>query len=466
MKNASTLIVGAQFGDEGKGKIVDSLVQDEKFDCVVRYNGGNNAGHTIVSDGNTYPLHLIPSGILHPRVSNVIGAGVVVDPHGLVAEMGTLATRGVSCSNLCISDRAHLVMPWHKVIDGHLGKAIGTTARGIGPCYEDRASRRGLRVGDLVNENQKVDRDHFSERFREVATQKNRILTRLYDLPPLKVEEELETVLGLAEQFREAVCDTAELLNRLKNQGKKILFEGAQGCLLDLDWGTYPYVTSSSATLAGCLSGSGSAHIPERRIGIVKAYSTRVGEGPYPGELGDYEAIRVPSMRGKGPVSADLTDEQKQAALAGDDQIMGNWIRRAGQEYSMTTGRPIRCGWLDLVAVKHAVEVSGLTEIALTKLDVLANIPKLKLLTAYQDKEKTLTTFPSRIAQLARCKPIYEEQEGFGEVRGAETFAQLPNPAKSYIKRIEEYLQTPVRIISVGPGRAEHIIKERSCDPG
>jgi adenylosuccinate synthase len=462
MKTASALIVGAQFGDEGKGKIVDSLVQDEKFDCVVRYNGGNNAGHTIVFQGKTYPLHLIPSGILHSEVSNVIGAGVVVDPAGLVKEIDNLQQQGFSCSNLFISDRAHMVMPWHKIIDAHLGKKIGTTARGIGPCYEDRASRRGLRVGELVDENQNIDHEHFGQRFREVAEQKNVTLSKVYDLPPLNVEEELETIFALAERFRKSVCDTAELLTVFKQQGKKVLFEGAQGCLLDLDWGSYPYVTSSSVTLAGCLAGSGSAHIPERRIGIVKAYSTRVGEGPYPGELGDYEAIKVQDVRAKGEKLEPLTENEQQQALDGDELLMGRWIRRAGLEYGTTTGRPRRCGWLDLVAVKHAVQVSGLTEITLTKIDILVGIPKLKLVVAYKDGDKTLTTFPSRINQLARCQPVYEEHEGFGELKHAKSFGELPQTAQKYIRRIEEYLGVPARIISVGPGRAEHIVQEET----
>ncbi|HIB66305.1 MAG TPA: adenylosuccinate synthetase [Phycisphaerales bacterium] len=462
MRNTSALIVGAQFGDEGKGKIVDSLVQDEDFDCVVRYNGGNNAGHTIVSDGQTYPLHLIPSGILHPHVTNVIGAGVVVDPAGLVQELATLTERGVDCKNLFISDRAHLVMPWHKVIDAHLGGKIGTTARGIGPCYEDRASRRGLRVGELVDENNTVDKEHFGARFREVGAHKNELIQKLYGLEPLDLEKELAEIFHLAETFKDRVCDTSELLYQIKTEGKRVLFEGAQGCLLDLDWGSYPYVTSSTVTFSGCLSGSGSAHIPERRIGIVKAYSTRVGEGPYLGELGDYETIKVQDVAKKGEPLPPLSDDEKQKALNGDDLLMGRWIRRAGREYGTTTGRPRRCGWLDLVAVKHAVQVSGLTEVALTKLDILVDIPKIKLITAYKDGDKTLTTFPSRINQLARCQPVYEDFEGFGEVKNAKSFPELPRAAQNFIRRIESYLGIPARIISVGPERSHHLVQEET----
>ena len=460
MSMKSTLVVGAQFGDEGKGKIVDSLVQDEGFECVVRYNGGNNAGHTIVHDGVTYPLHLIPSGILHSHVCNVIGAGVVVDPPGLYGEIENLAKQGIDCNNLHISDRAHMVMPWHKVIDAHLGKKIGTTAKGIGPCYEDRASRRGIRVGELVNEHGRVDVEHFSKRFREVAKHKNAVITKVYELPALDVEKELVAMLELGHKLAPHVTDTAALLTQYKNEKRSILFEGAQGCLLDVDWGSYPYVTSSSVSLAGCLLGSGSAQVPERRIGIVKAYSTRVGEGPYLGELGDYEVIKKEDMRGQ---VQPLTDAQKQEAMDGNELLMGRWLRLVGSEYGTTTGRPRRCGWLDLVAVKHAVQISGLTEIALTKLDILSDMPKLKLITAYRDGEEVLDTFPSRINHLGRCEPIYEEFEGFGQVSQIENFEELPASAQTYIKRIEDYLGIPARLVSIGPGRAEHVVQEVAC---
>ncbi|MFA5504599.1 MAG: adenylosuccinate synthase [Vulcanimicrobiota bacterium] len=451
----STLVVGAQYGDEGKGKIVDSLLEDGSFDCVVRYNGGNNAGHTIVWDGVSYPLHLIPSGILYPRVSNIIGAGVVVCPEGLVDEIETLTKRGVNCSNLYLSDRAHLVMPWHKVIDGHKAQELGTTAKGIGPCYEDRASRRGLRVGELVTQDGRVDVKHFSDRFRSVATFKNDLLSKIYALEPLDVERELARVLELAEKFAHLVCDTAQLLQDYSRQGKSLLFEGAQGCLLDIDWGSYPYVTSSSVTLGSCVSGSGTAFVPERRIGIVKAYSTRVGEGPYLGELGEYDTIKTQDLRGQ----VTMTEEDKEKALAGDELLMGRWLRLAGQEYGTTTGRPRRTGWLDLVAVKHSVQVSGLTELALTKLDVLAGIPRLKLVVGYRDGDQVIRSLPSRIHHLAACTPQYEEFEGFGEIAGIKQYSELPETARRFIDRIEEFVGIPVRIVSVGPGRAEHILK-------
>jgi adenylosuccinate synthase len=457
----STLVVGAQFGDEGKGKIVDSLVEGGDFQCVVRYNGGNNAGHTIVCDGVSYPLHLIPSGILYPKVANVIGAGVVVCPEGLVQEIETLEERGISCRNLHLSDRAHLVMPWHKIIDAHLGKKIGTTAKGIGPCYEDRASRRGLRVGELVNEDGEVDVGLFGKRFREVAKFKNELITKVYGLEPMEIDLELHKILRLAQEFAHLVCDTAELLTRFGAEGKQMLFEGAQGCLLDIDWGSYPYVTSSSVTLGSCLSGSGTALVPERRIGIVKAYSTRVGEGPYVGELGDYETIKTQDIRG----TVTLSDEDKQKAVDGDDLLMGRWIRLVGKEYGTTTGRPRRCGWLDLVAVKHSVQISGLTELALTKIDVLAGIPTLRLIVGYRDGDKTIQTYPSRIHQLAHCQPVYEDFEGFGEVAQVERYSDLPQSARLFIERIEEFVGVPIRIVSIGPGRAEHILKGDTCVP-
>jgi adenylosuccinate synthase len=455
----STLVVGAQYGDEGKGKVVDSLVEGGQYDCVVRYNGGNNAGHTIVSEGVSYPLHLIPSGILYPQVTNVIGAGVVVCPEGLVQEVETLEGRGVACSNLHLSDRAHLVMPWHKIIDGHKGKKLGTTAKGIGPCYEDRASRRGLRVGELVTEDGQVDIEHFSQRFRDMASYKNNLITKVYGLEPMDIEKELQKILDLAQKFAHLVCDTAELLTRFRDEGKQMLFEGAQGCLLDIDWGSYPYVTSSSVTLGSCLSGSGMAQVPERRIGIVKAYSTRVGEGPYVGELGEYETIKTQDIRG----SVTMSDEDKQKAVEGDELLMGRWIRLVGKEYGTTTGRPRRTGWLDLVAVKHSVQISGLTELALTKLDVLADIPKLKLAVSYTDGDKEIHTFPSRIHQLARCQPVYEEYEGFGDVTDVKEYSDLPESARTFVERIESFVGIPVRIVSVGPGRTEYILKENTC---
>lgn len=451
MSERRVLIVGAQYGDEGKGKIVDLLVQREKMEVVVRYNGGNNAGHTIVLDDGKYPLHLLPSGILHSEVHNVIGAGVVIDPGGLAGEISNLRQKGFSCENLHISARAHLVLPWHKKLDAHLGKKIGTTARGIGPCYEDRASRRGLRVGDLVDEKGRVDKDHFRARFQEVAQEKNLILTRCFELDPVDVAAELEAIFEVAETFCHQVTDVAALLQDLDARKKSILFEGAQGSLLDLDWGSYPYVTSSSVALSGCYLGSGGHLLPGRRIGIVKAYATRVGEGPFTGELGEYETIKSEKRE------QAMSEQDRQAALSGDDYQMGRWIRQAGQEYGTTTGRPRRTGWLDLVALRHAVRLSGLNGLALTKLDVLAGIPKLKLCTSYTLDGAPLNQFPPRIHQLARCRPVYEEWEGFDGWDEVSDFTQLPSQAQAFVRRIEELAGVPVQILSVGQHRDQSL---------
>lgn len=452
---ASTLIVGTQFGDEGKGKVVDLLVEHEKFDVVVRYNGGANAGHTIVSEQGTFPLHLVPSGILHPEVNNVVGAGVVIEPAGLVGELKTLRAAGIPCENLWLSDRAHLVMPWHKKLDAHLGGKIGTTARGIGPCYEDRASRRGIRLGDLVDHQGKVDKDTFSKRFREVAQEKNLVLERVYELDPVEIESNLSEILELAGEFCQMVADTSSLLDEYRKKGLTTLFEGAQGCLLDLDWGSYPYVTSSSVGIAGCYLGSGTAQNPDRCIGITKAYSTRVGEGPYPAELGDYETVKAKDQRGADGSVAQLNEEQKAKALAGDEVLMGSWLRRAGREYGTTTGRPRRTGWLDIVAVRHSIRFSGITEIAMTKLDVLADIPVLKICKGYRYQGQTLDTFPSRAHILAECEPVYEELEGFGALDHVKDPKDLPATARAYLKRVEELAGIPVSILSVGPHRAQ-----------
>ncbi|MBI3929515.1 MAG: adenylosuccinate synthetase [Armatimonadetes bacterium] len=452
------LVVGAQFGDEGKGKVVDLLVQEGDTDVVVRYNGGANAGHTIVLDDGKYPLHLIPSGILHPQVLNIVAAGVVIDPLWLVEEMGNLKSRGIPCENLRISDRAHLVMPWHKVVDAHLGGRIGTTARGIGPCYEDRAGRRGLRVGDLVDEKGQLDKDHFTRRVRELVADKNRLLTRVYDLKPLDGEEILEQVLVAGEQFRDKVADTAVLIESLAREGKSFLYEGAQGTLLDVDWGTYPYVTSSSVSLAGCYLGSGVCVEPELRLGVVKAYGTRVGEGPFPAELGDYETVKKLDAVEPGRELAPPTPEQQSRALSGDDYLMGRWIRAVGREFGTTTGRPRRCGWLDLVVVRHAVRVSGLNALALTKLDVLSGIPRLKLCVAYRCRGDRLESFPARSHRLPDCEPIYEELPGFGSLEGITRWEELPIEARAYVRRVEELAGAPVRVLSIGSHRSQSLM--------
>jgi adenylosuccinate synthase len=457
MAKLSTLLVGAQFGDEGKGKVVDLLVHKGDLDVVVRYNGGANAGHTIVLDDGKYPLHLIPSGILHAATTNIIAAGVVVDPLFLVKEIHNLRGRGITCDNLFISDRAHMVMPWHRAIDAHLGGRIGTTARGIGPCYEDRAGRRGLRVGDLVDEQGNIDRDHFARRVREVCADKNAIFEKVYGLPHLDPETIIAEFVEAAEVFRLKVRDTGAMIAGLLQEGKNFLYEGAQGSLLDADWGTYPFVTSSSVGLAGCYLGTGNCIWPERRLGVVKAYGTRVGEGPFPAELGDYERVKEQDRVSPGGSLPPLTEAERQQALAGDDYWMGRWLRAVGAEYGTTTGRPRRCGWLDVVAVRHAARMSGLNSLALTKLDVLDGIPKLKVCVAYEFRGQRVTDFPSRVHHLGEYKPIYEELEGWESLGEAKSFDDLPEAARNYVLKVEEWIGARIDIVSVGSHRSSSL---------
>ncbi|HXE72890.1 MAG TPA: adenylosuccinate synthetase, partial [Candidatus Nitrosotenuis sp.] len=347
-----------------------------------------------------------------------------------------------------------LVMPWHRVLDAHLGGRIGTTARGIGPCYEDRAGRRGLRLGDLVEEG-RVDRDHFARRVGEVLEEKNRILQRVYGLEPLEAEPIVESYSRAAEVFASQVGDTSELLFRLKAQGRVILYEGAQGALLDVDWGTYPFVTSSSVSLGGCCVGTGIDPEPELRLGVVKAYATRVGEGPFPTELGDYALVKE---RDRAPLSP-LSDEERRRALEGDDYLMGRWLRAAGAEFGTTTGRPRRCGWLDLVAVRHAIRFSGINALALTKLDVLDGIPRLKVAVAYRLGGRQIDTFPSRARHLAECQPVYEEMPGWQSLAGAGSLEEMPPEARAYVRRIEELTGVPAVILSLGSHRSRSLVR-------
>lgn len=457
MSTPSTLIVGAQFGDEGKGKVVDLMVNAGGLDVVVRFNGGANAGHTIVLDDGKYPLHLIPSGILKSETLNIIAAGVVVDPLFLVKEIENLRGRGVKCENLIISDRAHMVMPWHKAIDAHQGGRLGTTARGIGPCYEDRAGRRGLRIGDLVTEEGEVDLEHFSRRVREICAEKNELFSRVHNLDSLRPEEVIDEYVRAAEVIKGMVRDTGAIIAQLIKDGKVFLYEGAQGSLLDVDWGTYPYVTSSSVGLAGCYVGTGNCVLPERRLGVVKAYSTRVGEGPFIAELGTYERIKEQDKVAPGGSLPPLTDAEQQQALAGDEYLMGRWLRAVGAEYGTTTGRPRRCGWLDIVALRHACRMSGLNGLALTKLDVLDGIPKLKVCTAYRYKGKVVTDFPARIHHLDQYEAVYEELPGWDTLGNATTYDQLPEAARDYVEAIEKWTGVPVKIVSVGSHRSQSI---------
>lgn len=414
------VVVGTQWGDEGKGKIVDVLT--EKADYVVRFQGGNNAGHTLVINQRKYILHLIPSGIFHPQTICLIGNGVVVDPEVLIQEMEKLKAENIDLSpkKLKISERAHAIMPYHKALDiAREAKAqknkIGTTGRGIGPCYEDKVGRRGFRLIDLTKP------EFFKEKLKRVLEEKNFQLQYL-GAEPLKFEDIYEKYLEFGSYLKPYLCDTSQLLWEALQRGANVLFEGAQGTFLDIDYGTYPYVTSSN-TLAGnaCTgSGLGPTKITEV-LGIVKAYTTRVGEGPFPTE-------QINSL--------------------------GEFLREKGGEYGATTGRPRRCGWLDLVMVKRAIQLNGITSLALTKLDVLSGLDTIKLCVGYKIGSQITDSFPSTLDDLAKVEPIYEDLPGWKEdLSQIYDFSQLPKEAKLYLQRIEEYLGVPIVIVSTGPAR-------------
>jgi adenylosuccinate synthase len=427
---AITVILGAQWGDEGKGKITDLLAAEA--DVVARFGGGDNAGHTVTVGTERFALHLIPSGILYPRVRCLLGGGMVINPKTLLAEMDALEARGVDVSpaRLKLSGRAHLIMPYHVALDGadeaaRGGAALGTTKRGIGPAYTDKASRAGIRIQEMLHRPQDL-----AERVREQAATKNILLTRVYDQPPLDIEHIVEETLAYAQRLSPHIADVSDEIASSLRSRKRILAEGAQGTLLDLDHGSYPYVTSSYPTIGGVMLGLGIGpqHI-ERVVGVVKAYQTRVGAGPMPteltGELGD-------RLRGTGTQPWD--------------------------EFGTTTGRPRRCGWLDMVTLRYAVQVNGLTEIAITKLDVLSRFDELQICTAYELDGQTRDTFPTDLTVLARCHPVYETMQGWGtDITQARDFQDLPVEAQQYVARIEEVLGTPASCISVGPGRDQTI---------
>jgi adenylosuccinate synthase len=422
---ANAVILGAQWGDEGKGKIVDYLT--ENADVVARYQGGPNAGHTIVIGDKKFILHIIPSGIFHPNKLCMIGNGVIIHPAGLLNEIEQLKGNGIDLSKLILSQYAHVIMPYHLAIEREAeqsmaGKKIGTTLRGIGPTYSDKIGRNGVRVMDLF------DPDMLRERVFQNLTKINCLLTYLYKAEPLNGEAIVEEYLGYADSLKPYVHDTTDLINRLIKGGKKILFEGAQGVLLDIDHGTYPYVTSSSASAGGVCTGLGVAprHIHEV-IGAVKAYTTRVGEGPFPTELNDE---------------------------------IGEQIRKIGGEYGSTTGRPRRCGWLDCVALQHAATINGLTGLALTKLDVLDSLDKIKVCTTYRYQRQSLPYMPRDVKVLAECEPIYYEMDGWKtSTKGVSRYEDLPLKARQFIEMIELAADTPVDIISTGPKREEIIVK-------
>ncbi|WKV07569.1 adenylosuccinate synthase [Thermoanaerobacterium sp. CMT5567-10] len=423
---STLVIVGSQWGDEGKGKITDYLA--EKADVVVRYQGGNNAGHTVEKDGIQYKLHLIPSGILYPDKICIIGNGVVLDPASLIEEINTLKSQGVSVENLKISDRAHIVLPYHVRLDEleELSKGendIGTTKRGIGPCYMDKSERIGIRACDLVDE------EVFREKLMINVKKKNEIFTKIYGLPEMSFEEIYEEYLEYAKILKPYIVDTTSLLYDLIKEEKKVLFEGAQGTLLDIDLGTYPYVTASHPISGGVTVGAGiGPTMINDVVGVVKAYTTRVGKGPFPTELFNEE---------------------------------GDFLREKGHEYGTTTGRPRRCGWLDIVIVNYAVRVSGIRTFALTKLDTLTGLKKIKICTGYRYNGKIINNFPASLKDLAMCEPVYEELDGWTEdITNVKKFEDLPQNAKKYVERIEELTGINASIISVGPGREKTIIRE------
>ncbi|MFM1653514.1 adenylosuccinate synthase [Brevibacillus sp. B_LB10_24] len=421
---SSVVVVGSQWGDEGKGKITDYLA--ETAEVVARYQGGNNAGHTIIFNGNKYKLHLIPSGIFYKDKVCVIGNGMVIDPKALVTELEYLHGFGFSTKQLKISNRAHLIMPYHIKLDSVEEESkgankIGTTRKGIGPAYMDKAARIGIRVADLL------DRDEFERKLSRNLAEKNRLFEKLYETSGFDLQEVLEEYLGYAEIIRPYVADTSVVLNDAIDQGNRVLFEGAQGVMLDIDQGTYPYVTSSNPIAGGVTIGSGVGPTKIHQvIGVAKAYTTRVGDGPFPTELHD---------------------------------ATGDHIREVGFEYGTTTGRPRRVGWFDSVVVRHARRVSGITGLAVTKLDTLTGIDTLRICTAYKYNGKVIEEFPANLNVLANCEPVYEELPGWTEdITGIRNINDLPENARHYVERITQLTGVPLSIFSVGPDREQTVV--------
>jgi adenylosuccinate synthase len=420
-------IVGSQWGDEGKGKVIDYLA--EKADMVVRGQGGNNAGHTVVIGDKKYALHLIPSGVLSKGAVNIVGNGVVFDPEGFFKELEDLEKDGVDTSRIFVSDRAHIVFPYHKVLDGLYENArgkddIGTTKKGIGPCYMDKIERSGLRTCDMLDE--KV----FREKLSAQIDRKNDIIVKLFGAEPINKEELIENYVAYANRLKPYIVDTGVMVYESLKKGEKVLFEGAQGSLLDVDLGTYPYVTSSHPISGGFTTGSGiGAGTIREVLGITKAYTTRVGKGPF------------------------VTEE---------DNETGNKIRELGHEYGVTTGRPRRCGWFDAVVVKYSARINGMTALSLMLLDVLGDFDSIKLCYQYDCNGEKIDHFPARLETLEECKPVYRELPGWkSDISSCRTYDELPAAAKDYIKAIEDTTGVPVKIISVGPRRDQTIIREQ-----
>jgi adenylosuccinate synthase len=426
VKMTVAAVIGAQWGDEGKGKMVDMLAEKARY--VVRFSGGDNAGHTVINPHGEFKLRLTPSGIFYQGVTSIIGNGVVINPAVLNSEVDDLKSRGIDTSRLRISDRAHLIMPYHILIEGleekALGdKAIGTTLKGIGPAYADKVSRNGIRAGDLL------DKKYLRERLGLALEYKNQILTKVYGKPALSVDEIYNQYCQYADRWASYICDTSTMLAAAIDRNEPVLLEGAQGVLLDPDFGTYPFNTSSSPMAAGACLGAGIApnklsHI----IGVFKAFQTRVGAGPMPTELNDE---------------------------------IGEAIRQRGHEFGTVSGRPRRCGWFDAVAARLSARVNGFNSLVITRLDILDVLPVLKICTAYKLDGQAIDYFPAGIAALEKCRPVYEELPGWEKPTvGARTFKDLPARAQQYIKRLEELIGCPASLISVGAKREETIVRK------
>lgn len=418
------VLVGTQWGDEGKGKITDLLA--DRMDVVVRYNGGDNAGHTVVPGNKEFKFHLLPSGVLYPHITVVIANGVAINPKVLIEEIDGLIEAGFSADKLRISCNAHIVMPYHLMLDGanelQLGKSkIGTTKKGIGPAYSDKAARIGIRTQDLL------DMKIFRTKLEAALRVKNAIMKMLYNLEPLDLDEIVAEYARYAQRLEQYITDTSLLIHDFLDQGKNVFFEGAQGTFLDIDHGTYPFVTSSSPISGGACTGAGvGPQCLERIMGVVKAYVTRVGSGPFPTEL---------------------------------DNEIGEAMRSAGKEFGTTTGRPRRCGWFDAVLLRYAARINGLTSIFITKLDVLSQFKTVKICTGYRYQGQLFEQFPPHQTIFHKCEPVYEELEGWQEdITKAETYEDLPEAAKRYVNRIQELAKVPVGMISVGPKRDQTIL--------
>lgn len=423
---SAIVVIGAQWGDEGKGKITDFLAGDAHL--VVRYQGGNNAGHTVVADGKEFKLHLIPSGILHSEKLCLIGNGVVLDPGVFLGEIDSLVDRGISVKNLKISPKAHVIMPYHRKLDAcdedrRGTRKIGTTGRGIGPAYADKASRTGIRVADLV------DPESLAERLKPAIEEKNALFSGVFGVEGFDYDEVYDTYRKYGQRLSGFVADVSVLTNEAITQGLNVLFEGAQGTLLDIDHGTYPYVTSSNPVAAAACLGAGVGPTKvDKVMGVAKAYITRVGEGPFPTELNDET---------------------------------GEYLRARGHEFGTTTGRPRRCGWYDAVIARYAARINGLDYLAITKLDVMSGLEKIKVCTGYLHNGEKIAEMPPTLKILSRCVPVYEEMPGWtGDISSARKFDDLPVNARNYLNRISQLSGVPIAIIGVGPGREETIIME------